>query len=294
MDTTINTQKFDSVILAANTLAAPFILNITAGTLHNYSYYVYTDAQMEQNFGIKDEVWQYGGPIVGFNIPHQNFVATTDCSGFVSRILNSVVQPGRQNSVYNNLVIQNGVVKNFTTAQHPQPFPSAQDFASLFVAGNDSNWETITFSNTSSKTSTGSFSKVLPGDILAYSLPEGSTDTGHVMIVNTVTPLTQGVLNPDLWGSNLTEFKSANLTFFAVSVFDSSNVPHYHDNRGNASIGTTGVGLGTVLIVGDSTGSPIGFMFNVHDKLLQTESIETVVPSSQIGQLETIAVGRAV
>jgi hypothetical protein len=294
MDATIiNTQKFDSIIPAANSLTAPFTTNIVFGTLHNYSYYLYTAAQMQQNFGIDDPVWQYGGPILGFNLTHKNFVATTDCSGFIARVLNSVTLPNQQTSIYYKLVVQNGALQKFNTPQHPQPFPSAEDYANLFIKGDNNNWETITFSDASGKMSTGSFSKVLPGDLLAYGLPQGSSDTGHVMIINSVTPLNKGTLNPDVWGSDLTEFSSPNLTFFAVSVYDSSNVAHYRDNRGNAAIGNTGVGLGTVLLIGDSTGSPIGFMFNIHDKLLQTEPIETALLPSQISQLDTIAVGRA-
>jgi len=293
MNSDFNNQTFDSIISAANAFTTPFITNISPGTSDTYSYDVYTSEQMQETFNINDIVWKYGGPILGYNLSTQNFTAATDCSGFIARILNAVTLPNQQSSIYKNLVVKNGTVQQYATPQHPQPFPSAEDYADLFVNSTDSKWSTISFNSASSKTSSGSIEHALPGDILAYGLPAGSSDTGHVMIINKVFPLQRGQLNAELWGSDLTEFTEPNLTFFSVNVYDSSNVAHYHDLRGNAAAGTTGVGLGKILIIGDSMGTPLAFMFNVHYKLLTTYPIKTDIPSSQITQIDSLAIGRA-
>lgn len=91
---------------------------------------------MQQNFSTAAAVWQYGGPIIGFNQPNQNFLAATDCSGFVERVLNAVILPGANKSVYAGLVTDAaGDVTNYQTTGHPQPFPSADDYANWIISG---------------------------------------------------------------------------------------------------------------------------------------------------------------
>lgn len=140
----------------------------------------------------------------------------------------------------------------------------------------------------------GSFSEAQPGDILAYGLPPGSTDTGHVMVINNVQKIERRVLNTKFWKTDLTEFNDPGnvLSFYAVSVYDSSNVEHYDDCCGNVSAGITGIGQGIVLIITDAADAPIGFMFNAGFKLLQVEPIATTLPVSLLGTIGSLAVGR--
>lgn len=291
-----NSQTFSNTLDAATNLAQPFISNIADSTKDVYSYDVYSSADMEKNFSISDPVWQYNGPVLGYNNPNQNFVAATDCSGFVARVLSATLPSGSA-SVYASLITgSDGKIIDFITDQHPQPFPSAEDYADWIVAGTKANLKEITFSAVEGQdfTKSGTFSSVQPGDILAYGLPPGSKDTGHVMIIAGIAELRKGTLNTSAWGSDLTEFTGNGLSFYAVTVFDSSNVKHYNDQRGNAAAGTTGVGLGTVLIITDASGAPIGFMFNVHDMLLQTTPIDTTIAASSVSKIGSLAIGRIV
>ena len=236
---------------------------------------------------------------VGFNQPNQNFVAATDCSGFVACVLNTVIAPAASDSAYAALVTDaSGNVINYQTVGHPQPFPSADDYANWIISGEKSGLKMIAFSQMQPNqfTKGGLFSEAQPGDILAYGLPSGSTDTGHVMVINSIQKIQRGVLNPGFWKTDLNEFIDPNntLSFYAVSVYDSSNVEHYNDQRGNASAGTTGVGRGAVLIITDAGDAPIGFMFNAGFKLLQVEQIATSLPGDLIGSIGSLAVGRIV
>ena len=291
-----NAQVFNSTIDAASALAQPFISNIEANTADEYTYSIYLSQEMQQNFGNNDEVWQNGGPIVGFNLPHQNFVAATDCSGFVARVLNATRSAATGTSVYAGLVTDaDGKLICFKTDAHPQPFPSAQDYAGWLVAGEKRSFRSVTFAIKDTLFSkAGSFSEVEPGDILAYALPAGSKDTGHVMVVESIQQLEKGKLNQEFWGSDLTEFTGNDVLFYAVRVYDSSNVAHHNDQRGNGQPKPTGVGLGTVLIIAGASGAPIGFMFAAHDLLLVVESVATTLASQSVNAIGSLAVGRPV
>jgi hypothetical protein len=292
-----NVNTFPTPADAAESLVAPFIgLNPAPGTTDVYSYAV---ADMDQTFNVSEPVWQFGGPELGLS--GSTYTAQTDCSGFTARVLNATVLPGESQSVYAKLVTQpDGTIHNFQTDGHPQPFPSADDYANWIATGGQQSLRTIAFSSMSATgefTKQGSFAEAQPGDILAYSLPTGSKDTGHVMIIQHVQQLTQGEQNLPYWGSNLTEFTgpAGALSFFAVSVFDSSNVPHFADQRRIPSTSysfPTGVGVGTVLIIADGSGAPIGFMFKEGDKLLEIENIATSLPDT--GNIGTLSVGRVV
>lgn len=294
--TTFNTQVFSTSIDAASAFAQPFISNIQAGTTDEYTYSLYSGQEMQQNFGNNDQVWENGGPIVGFNQSHQNFVAATDCSGFVARVLNASSSSVAGTSIYAGLVTDaDGKLIGFKTDAHPQPFPSAEDYAGWIVAGAKRHLQTVTFATKEPQfNKAGSFNEVKPGDVLAYALPTGSKDTGHVMVVESVQQLQRGVLNNEFWGSDLTEFTGDNALFYAVRVYDSSNVAHHNDLRGNGQPKPTGVGIGTVLIIADATAAPIGFMFAAHDMLLAVEPIATTLPSANVGQIGSLAVGRPV
>jgi hypothetical protein len=290
-----NTQVYKSTYEAAAALAAPFLPNNQSNIVDEYSYVLYTAEEMEANFGLSDLVWQYGGPVLGFNTPHQNYVATTDCSGFVARVLYATIPSNTKTNVYASLATAaNGSIIDYQTPGHQQPFPSADNIAEWIASGTKPNLRPVAYTvNTSGQLSRGgAFSEVQPGDILAYGLPAGSKDTGHVMIVDTVQKLQKGVLNTALWATDLAEFTQPGLQLYAVTVFDSSNVAHHNDQRGNGNPKPTGVGRGTVLVVADAADAPIGFMFAAHDLLLQVQSFTVSLPTSATGIIGSLAVGR--
>jgi hypothetical protein len=77
------------------------------------------------------------------------------------------------------------------------------------------------------------------GDIIAWLLPIGTGNTGHVFTVAETPAL----------------MESGN---FSVRVYDSAQVPHYEDSRGD---GENGVGTGFINFQVDSAGSPAKFQF---------------------------------
>lgn len=89
-----------------------------------------------------------------------------------------------------------------------------------------------------------------PGDILAWKNPahhEGDhANTGHVMIIDEV-PVEEPALAGVARDSN---------RLYRVAIIDSSESPHADDTR---SEGQTGVGRGTLWIVADGDGRPVGF-----------------------------------
>jgi len=287
-----NTDKFADAYAAANVIAAPFI----AGTGNNiYSYTPILDkAVMLHRFGLNSEVWADGGPDVGYvmdNSAPGGFQASVDCSGFVARVLDAVVAPGNPLSAYANIVVQNGQLINYKNAQHPQPFPSAEDYAAIFagiVAGNAhyNGWACITCNNGGQKT--GSLNEVRQGDILTYSLQPPSKDTGHVMVIASSMKLGQGILNETYWPTDLTEFTTPGLTFYAVSVYDASNVLHHNDTR---KYPATGIGQGTILLIADNTGVPLAFQFNKGYALLEISPVSNNA-GLQTNALQVLAVGR--
>jgi hypothetical protein len=88
-----------------------------------------------------------------------------------------------------------------------------------------------------------------PGDLIAWSLPSGSGDTGHVFVV---------AGQPVPVDGNTT----------AVMAYDSSDIHHFHDSRDHDSNPPqTGVGIGTFHLTIDSTGIPRAFQFGPGDKV---------------------------
>lgn len=290
--TNYNTNKFPCAYEAATAIASPFI----AGQGNNtYSYTPILNATIMFNrFGLNSEVWADGGPDIGLvmdNSQPSGFQASVDCSGFAARVLDAVVPAGGAQSAYANIVIQNGQLVNYQNAQHPQPFPSAEDYADIFAAiaqGNTqyNQWACIACNNNGQKS--GSLNAARAGDILTYSLQPPSKDTGHVMVIAGVQQLQQGVLNAAYWPTDLTEFTAPGLTFYAVSVYDASNVLHYNDTR---KYPATGIGQGTILLIADSMGVPVAFQFNKGYALLQVSPVSNT-QNLQTSMLQVLSVGR--
>lgn len=289
-----NTDKFPNAYEAANAVAAPFIAGEGGNT---YSYTPILDATIMRNrYGLDSIVWGNGGPDIGFvldNSQPSGFQASVDCSGFAARVLDAVVPAGSTQSAYANIVIQNGQLINYKNAQHPQPFPSAEDYANIFAgiaqgSNQYSMWTCVACNNGGGKS--GSLNEVSPGDILTYSLQPPSKDTGHVMVIAAIQQLEQGILNNTYWPTDLTEFTTPGLTFYAVSVFDASNVLHYNDTR---KYPATGIGQGTILLIADSTGVPLAFQFNKGFALLQISQVANTA-NLHTSALQVLTVGRSI
>lgn len=289
-----NTSKFADAYEAANAIVSPFISGQGNNT---YSYTPILNATIMSNrFGLNSQVWANGGPDVGLvmdNSQPQGFQASVDCSGFAARVLDAVVPAGSIQSAYANIVMQNGQLVNYQNAQHPQPFPSAEDYADIFAGiaqGNTqfSMWSCIACNNNGQRS--GSLNAVRLGDILTYSLQPPSKDTGHVMVIAGIKQLQQGVLNNIYWPTDLTEFTAPGLSFYAVSVYDASNVLHYNDTR---KYPATGIGQGTILLVADSVEAPLAFQFNKGYALLEISPVANSA-NLQTNALEILAVGRSV
>lgn len=149
-----NTDKFADAGAAANAIATPFIAGEGSNT---YAYTPILDATVMKNrYGLDSIVWGNGGPEVGYvmdNSQPGGYQASVDCSGFAARVLDAVVTPGNPQSAYANIVVQNGQLVNYQNAQHPQPFPSAEDYAKIFAGiaqqGNAqyAMWSCITSNN---------------------------------------------------------------------------------------------------------------------------------------------------
>ena len=287
-----NTDKLPDAYAAANAVAAPFIAGEGGNT---YSYTPILDATIMQNrYGLNSEVWANGGPDIGYvldNSEPSGFQASVDCSGFAARVLDAVVPAGSALSAYASIVMQNGQLVNYKNAQHPQPFPSAEDYAAVFAdiaqgKAQYNGWSCVVCNSNGQKS--GSLNAVRPGDVLTYSLQPPSKDTGHVMIVASVQQLEKGILNDTFWPTDLTEFTGAGYTFYAVSVYDASNVLHHNDTR---TYPATGIGQGTVLLIADNAGVPLAFQFNKGYALLEITPVSNSA-NLQTNALQILAVGR--
>ena len=101
-------------------------------------------------------------------------------------------------------------------------------FASSGLIDNSGGWHTVQGP-----------SNLLPGDVIAWLRPDGSKGTGHVMIVKS---------SPIVVSNQSNELD--------VQIIDSTRSHHAFDTRVN---GANGVGTGTISLVMNTTGSPVGF-----------------------------------
>jgi hypothetical protein len=123
--------------------------------------------------------------------------------------------------------------------------PRAEDFARAFAElptgadGPPTPWRRI-----------ARMSEVAPGDVIAWPRPPevDSTNTGHIVIVLEVL----GAAKRSKAVSSIGGARE-----ILVRVIDSTASPHADDVRGEAT--TTGLGTGTIGIVVDEGGAPIGY-----------------------------------
>lgn len=94
-----------------------------------------------------------------------------------------------------------------------------------------------------------------PGDVLAYALPPGASDTGHVMVVvnSTGFPAVSKAPNDD---------PSTYADAYWVSVVDSSTIEHQNDTRCPTCKFQSGVGSGQFKVYLDSAGKMAAFQFS--------------------------------
>ncbi|HEX6161099.1 MAG TPA: hypothetical protein VF111_13085 [Thermoanaerobaculia bacterium] len=146
----------------------------------------------------------------------KQFLSVTDCSGFVAYIVDQVHSTAfRSYERYALTMRQQLPALQQLDQKHGQHWPSAADWAFAGqIGGLPGEWMLV--GNSSSGLE---MANVQPGDILAWAATD-SQDTGHVVIVDSVMPLTA--------------------TSWMVNVLDASSVEHANDSRQNR--GGTGTG----------------------------------------------------
>ncbi|MEO7092067.1 MAG: hypothetical protein ABI175_02375, partial [Polyangiales bacterium] len=155
-----------------------------------------------------------------------------DCSGFVGYDLTKAI-PDALGTV---------------SAASGTARPLAKDFELFFeaipVGGKTGRWHRVTTP-----------ADLVPGDVVAWLKPAdvASSNTGHVLIVR--GPVTKNPKRADEW---------------LVPITDSTSTPHgVADSR--SATGTTGLGTGTIGLLVDAKGAPIGYRWtggiSAHDEL---------------------------
>ena len=155
-----------------------------------------------------------------------------DCSGFVGYDLSKAMPDALATVV----------------AASGTPRPLAKDFESSFeaipTAGKTGRWHRVTRA-----------SDLVPGDVVAWLKPAdvASSNTGHVLVVR--LPVTKNPKRADEW---------------LVPITDSTSTPHgATDSR--TPTGATGLGTGTIGLLVDASGGPIGYRWtggvSAHDEI---------------------------
>ena len=160
-----------------------------------------------------------------------------DCSGFVDYALR-----GAAPAAYAELT---GATVRRPLAKHIEGF-----FASLPAGGAPrGHWARV-----------GRVADLRPGDIIAWLQPADSSskNTGHVLVVH-------GPLRPDDTAPGA----------FLVPVVDSTALKHgAQDSR--AASGATGLGTGSIVLLGDGSGAPVAFRWSTGRKSRVRETAITL------------------
>jgi hypothetical protein len=137
-------------------------------------------------------------------------VFDVDCSGFVDYVLSHAVSRDR-----NELV----------GASRARPL--AEDYVVFFGAlpAGVVGWRSV-----------GTAAALLPGDVIAWLVADGSADTGHVMIVRAAP-------------------RRRNASSYIVPVWDSVASPHGSTDSRTAT-NATGIGSGEIVLLVDASGAP--------------------------------------
>lgn len=157
----------------------------------------------------------------------------SDCSGFVSFVLNKVAAKHYD------------VVHKF---EQGPPYPQAKGYAEFFASLPEdmaqNGWRKL-----------NSYNELRRGDIIAWKNPRsgeaGHTNTGHVMIV---------AKRPEAVSEDTVHRRR--IRFVSIPVIDSSSVDHFKPEKLPPRAGQThrnGLGKGDVRIILDSQGNAIGY-----------------------------------
>jgi hypothetical protein len=168
-----------------------------------------------------------------------NGVYEFDCSGFVDYILQKTFPDAFAAVEYHS-----------NRLNRPYHEDYYRLFAKLRTDDNVAGWHSVART-----------SELLPGDVIAWLGPANRNRIvpGHVMVVRSnPTPV------PNV----------SNETLFAI--IDSTEFPHALDSRAN---GATGIGTGTISLVMNRTGSPIGYRWR------DGQSVRTDYTRIAIGEL---------
>ena len=237
---------------AFGALLAPATGTATGDKIGSSAYAIGTDSAGKY---VKQTCYTYTGSL-NPTTPAQTLLA--DCSCFVGYMINGV-NPAYLTEI-GTKTNTNGVI----SADIYQQF-----FAGLLTDKYKStNWAPVK-----------DLRQVKQGDILAWSLPPGSKDTGHVMVV---------INGP---GSNNAVFSSAGIsspsttsTSNYIYVADASDIKHINENGPRSTsaacasspsnqAANTGVGSGQIIINTDEKGYPISFQISQKALLVTTNLI---------------------
>jgi hypothetical protein len=154
-----------------------------------------------------------------------------DCSGFVGYDLSRVLPDAF--STLKAATVTRPLAKDFETF-----------FASIPITGKTGRWHRVV-----------RVADLVPGDIVAWLKPAdvASSNTGHVLIVRLA--VSKNPKRADEW---------------LVPITDSTATPHGATDSRTAA-GTTGLGTGTIGLLVDTSGAPVGYRWtggvSAHDEL---------------------------
>jgi hypothetical protein len=163
----------------------------------------------------------------------KDYITYTDCSGFVGSVLEK-----SGNKTYD-------IVKGHAIKLGRADYPEARDYYNSIIHG----WG---FKNID-----GNVSDILPGDIMAFVYPVGTSNyTGHVMIVDE-KPIEREATPPIV----------EDTTQWAVTILDSSNGHWKPDTRyrEKGEQRQTGIGRGIVRLYSDAAGKIVGYAWSLSD-----------------------------
>lgn len=237
---------------AFGALLAPATGKVTAEKIGNVAYELATDTTGKY---VKQTCYTYTGSL-NPTTPAQTLLS--DCSCFVGYLINGV------NPTYLSEIGTKTNTKGVISANVFQKF-----FSGLLTGTYKStNWAPVK-----------DLRQVKQGDVLAWSLPPGSKDTGHVMVV-----VNGPGSNSAVFSSAGTSSPSTTSTANYIYVADASDIKHINENGPRSTsaacasspanqAGHTGVGSGQIIINTDEKGNSISFQINQKSRLVTTNLI---------------------
>lgn len=181
--------------------------------------------------------------------------AYTDCSGFVTWVLNRVA-PAAMTPINDEM--------RRTRERHkwPQAYVFQRYFAKLGM-GHDQYWQGIT-----------DLRQLVAGDVVSWCQDQycagaqedgaHADNTGHIMLVKGAPQPITGEAYSRLLATlqkKQSSLPPATKAVYSLPVVDSSGTKHYDDPTRSKAEGTSGVGTGSIYFAVDEQGAPIGMQF---------------------------------